>query len=87
MSETVDSILITCNEPGCGLTESELLAAKEMDSSSGLVEYFSSRPGLSAAIISIAAASIGLAVFILKNKNWLVLAASLRMMIFDFEYI
>lgn len=69
MSETVDSILSTCNEPGCGLTEAELLAAKEMDSSSGLIEYFSQRPGLSAAIISIAAAGIGLVVFMLKNSK------------------
>ena len=69
ISETVDSILMTCNEPGCCLTEAELLAAKERDSSSGIVEYFSQRPGLSAAIISIAAASICLVIFMLKNKS------------------
>lgn len=69
ISETVDSILMTCNEPGCGLTEADLLAAKELDSSSSFMEYFSERPGLSAAIISIAAASISVIVYIMKNKS------------------
>ena len=69
ISETVDSILMTCNEPGCGLTEADLLAAKELDSSSSFMEYFSERPGLSAAIISIAAASITVIVYMMKNKS------------------
>lgn len=60
---------MTCNEPGCGLTEADLLAAKELDSSSSFMEYFSERPGLSAAIISIAAASISVIVYMMKNKS------------------
>ena len=70
ISETIDSVLMTCNEPACGLTEGELAAAKELDSGAlSVFEFFNERPAITAAIISIAAAGAALVIFMIKNKD------------------
>ena len=70
ISETIDSVLMTCNEPACGLTDGELAAARELDSGAlSVYEFFSDRPTLTAAILTAAAAGIGIVIFMLKNKK------------------
>lgn len=70
ISETIDSVLMTCNEPACGLTESELAAAKELDSSAlSVFEFCNERPMITAAIISVAAAGAALLLFMIRNKD------------------
>ena len=70
ISETIDSVLMTCNEPACGLTESELAAARELDSGAlSVYEFFNERPLITAAIVSVAAAGAALVLFMLKHRD------------------
>ena len=70
ISETIDSVLMTCKEPACGLTESELAAAKELDSGAlSVYEFFNERPLITAAIVSVAAAGAALVLFMLKHRD------------------
>ena len=68
-SETIDAVLMTCSEPQCGLTDAELQAAKELDSGATYFEYMNERPAITAAIITVAAAAVGLVIYMIKNKR------------------
>lgn len=69
ISEAVDTIMTTVNEPKRGLREQEIVAAKEMDSGSDLYQYLSSSPATAAALVSIAVAGIALVVYMMKHKH------------------
>ena len=70
ISETIDSVLMTCNEPACGLTESEQGAARELDSGAlSVFEFFNERPAITAAIITVTTAGIAMVLYMIKNKN------------------
>ena len=69
ITEAVDAILTTCNEPACGLTDAEVAEAREMKSSLSVVDYLNERPLVTATLLSFAAASIGVIVYLLKNSR------------------
>jgi len=69
ITETIDSILLTCNEPRLGLTESEIAAAKEIDSQSSVLEYIRERPALMTVIAAVSATCLSVIVYYLKNKK------------------
>lgn len=52
ISDSIDAIMITANEPKRGLKEAEIRAADELDSGNEFVEYFVKRPYLSALAIT-----------------------------------
>ena len=72
VNETIDSVLLTCNEPQCGLSENDIVAARELDSSSSYIfEFFNERPLIASAIITVTALGISALVYVLKNaKRW-----------------
>lgn len=69
LTEVIDAVLETCNEPQRALTDSEIAAAKEEDTSSGLLEFFKERPAMSSAIAAVLAVGLGILAFTLKNKK------------------
>ena len=69
IGETIDSIMMTCNEPQCGLTDAELAQAKELDSGSSMIEYFNDRPAITAAIIAVSSAGLAFIIYMMKNTR------------------
>lgn len=69
IGEAIDSIMMTCREPSRGLNDTRIAEARELDSSGGLISFLQERPTLSAALLSVAAASVALIAFLIKNKR------------------
>ena len=69
LTEVIDAVLETCNEPQRALTEAEIAAAREEDSSSGLMEFLQERPALTSAIASTSAIVIGVIAYVVMNKK------------------
>ena len=69
ITEAVDAIMITVNEPKRGLRDQEIQAAKEMDTGSDFYQYISSSPATTAAILGMAIAGIALVIYMIKNKH------------------
>ena len=68
ITEAVDSIMMTCNEPQCGLSEAEITQAREMQSGLSVLDYFHERPLISASIVTLVAASLSVIIYMIKNK-------------------
>jgi len=60
---------MTCNEPQCGLAEEDIAMAREVDTSSGILEFFSERPAFTTALIALFSSGIGFIAYTIKNKR------------------
>ena len=69
ITETVDSIMMTCNEPKCGLNDTEVAEAKELDSGTNMMEFFSEKPILAATITAVASVGVAVIVMLMNSKK------------------
>ena len=69
ITETVDSIMMTCNEPKCGLNDAEVAEAKELDSGNNMYEFFSEKPILAATITAVASIGVAVIIMLMNSKK------------------